>query len=67
MIIILIKICGLMKQHENDKNVANKSRASLKEWRSEELFAEGKELAISHNGERYLLRITANNKLILTK
>jgi hemin uptake protein HemP len=34
---------------------------------SHELFGSRKELAILHEGNRYLLRITANNKLILTK
>lgn len=31
------------------------------------LVGEGVEAAIIHAGERYRLRITANNKLILTK
>ncbi|MEX0902144.1 MAG: hemin uptake protein HemP [Pseudohongiellaceae bacterium] len=34
---------------------------------SAELLGDRKELGIIHNGERYQLRITANNKLILTK
>lgn len=34
---------------------------------SEWLFKEAKTLAIAHAGERYLLRITRQNKLILTK
>lgn len=32
-----------------------------------ELLGQAREIFIIHNGERYLLRITANNKLILTK
>jgi len=32
-----------------------------------ELVGEGKEAVILHAGERYRLRITANDKLILTK
>ncbi|MBB4018508.1 hemin uptake protein HemP [Chelatococcus caeni] len=31
------------------------------------LFAGGREVVLLHNGERYHLRITANDKLILTK
>lgn len=34
---------------------------------SEMLFNKGRELVIQHQGEDYRLRITANNKLILTK
>ncbi|MCA0405601.1 MAG: hemin uptake protein HemP [Proteobacteria bacterium] len=31
------------------------------------LLGESREAILLHNGERYRLRITANNKLILTK
>lgn len=34
---------------------------------SAELFGTGQEIVITHAGEQYRLRITANNKLILTK
>ena len=34
---------------------------------SEALLGERRQLSIIHNGQRYTLRITANNKLILTK
>ena len=34
---------------------------------STRLFAVGKEIRIVHEGEEYRLRITSNNKLILTK
>jgi hemin uptake protein HemP len=34
---------------------------------SEQLFNKLRELVIQHEGEDYRLRITANNKLILTK
>jgi hemin uptake protein HemP len=34
---------------------------------SRALFADTREIAISHGGETYRLRITAQNKLILTK
>ena len=34
---------------------------------SARLFAVGREIRISHEGEEYRLRITSNNKLILTK
>ena len=34
---------------------------------STELLGTRKEIGIMHNGECYTLRITANNKLILTK
>ena len=38
-----------------------------KEIRSEDLFGDGNEISIIHNGERYSLRVTSNRKLILTK
>ncbi|MDP2226709.1 MAG: hemin uptake protein HemP [Moraxellaceae bacterium] len=31
------------------------------------LFAAGREVRIRHSGEEYRLRLTSNNKLILTK
>jgi len=34
---------------------------------SEELFKKNKVLHINHNGQTYILRITRDNKLILTK
>jgi hemin uptake protein HemP len=35
--------------------------------KSEELLRGGQEIIITHQGETYRLRITRNNKLILTK
>lgn len=34
---------------------------------SRSLFVTGKEIRIRHGGEEYRLRLTSNNKLILTK
>ncbi len=34
---------------------------------SKDLLGDRKQLIIEHNGDRYTLRITSNNKLILTK
>ncbi|GLQ04781.1 MULTISPECIES: hemin uptake protein HemP [Alphaproteobacteria] len=34
---------------------------------SEALFKSGKELKIRHHGDEYTLRLTGNDKLILTK
>ncbi len=34
---------------------------------SADLFVKGKEVRIRHAGEEYRLRLTSNNKLILTK
>ena len=34
---------------------------------STELLAGGQQLVIEHKGEEYRLRVTANNRLILTK
>lgn len=41
--------------------------AGRKPCRSEDLFGRSNELVILHDGEEYRLRITRNNKLILTK
>lgn len=38
-----------------------------KAYTSQVLFGDLNEIIISHAGEEYRLRITANNKLILTK
>jgi hemin uptake protein HemP len=35
--------------------------------RSDALFSQGNEIVIQHQGEHYRLRLTRNNKLILTK
>jgi hemin uptake protein HemP len=39
----------------------------LKQYVARELIGQGVEAIIIHDGERYRLRITNNNKLILTK
>jgi len=48
-----------------EEQVANAPRGG--EISSATLMANNKELVIKHNNERYVLRITGNNKLILTK
>lgn len=40
---------------------------ALREIDVRDLIGQGREVAILHDGERYRLRLTANNKLILTK
>lgn len=52
-----------------DRTTAGNARgvAVEVEISSEGLFQGAKTLAITHAGERYLLRITRQNKLILTK
>ena len=42
-------------------------RPSLPVLQSRRLFAQGREIRIEHEGEQYRLRLTRNNKLILTK
>ena len=39
---------------------------SVAQWRSKDLFGQAKEIVITHEGKSYHLRITSNNKLILT-
>ena len=40
---------------------------SLPQLQSQHLFAYGREIRILHAGEEYRLRLTRNNRLILTK
>ena len=53
--------------------VANQAPSSAikmslgKRFKSEQLFADVKEVMIEHLNETYILRITKQNKLILTK
>ena len=46
-----------------DKN----KQPAPKQVDTRQLLGRDKEVYILHNNERYILRITANNKLILTK
>jgi hemin uptake protein HemP len=50
-------------KEENEPGTAKKPR----EVSSRELLGTEREIVIVHNGERYTLRLTVNNKLILTK
>jgi hemin uptake protein HemP len=56
---------------EHDTELASKRPSDAprrpREIEIEEILGEAKEALIIHAGERYRLRITANNKLILTK
>jgi hemin uptake protein HemP len=45
----------------------NHSIATLPTLQSQHLFALSKEIRIQHEGEEYRLRLTRNNRLILTK
>jgi hemin uptake protein HemP len=57
---------GAMKiDKENQEQVV--SAPGRGEISSATLMANAKEMVIKHNNERYVLRITGNNKLILTK
>jgi hemin uptake protein HemP len=48
-------------------NAVNEVRAELPTLESARLFSVGREVRIRHCGEEYRLRLTSNNKLILTK
>ncbi len=43
------------------------SDRTLKRWRIADLLGDAREAIIVHDGQDYRLRITANDKLILTK
>jgi hemin uptake protein HemP len=51
----------------NVKGIASTRPEPPREITSEALFQGRTELVIRHNDQRYLLRITANRKLILTR
>ncbi len=51
----------------NGELVAPFARFPIKLISSENLFGTGKEVLIQHRGEQYHLRLTRNDKLILTK
>ncbi|MCL6233515.1 MULTISPECIES: hemin uptake protein HemP [Acinetobacter] len=46
---------------------SNEAHHSLPMLHSNNLFALGREIRIMHAGEEYRLRLTRNNRLILTK
>ncbi len=48
-------------------NYSNSRDNRLPTLQSEHLFALTKEVRIEHEGEEYRLRLTRNNRLILTK
>lgn len=47
--------------------VLPQAQATLPTLQSNHLFALSKEIRIQHEGEEYRLRLTRNNRLILTK
>lgn len=55
-----------MDQQKNDTS-ASKTAAAVPVHESRKLMGEGREAVIVHNGESYRLRVTANDRLILTK
>jgi hemin uptake protein HemP len=58
-------VSAMKTDKENQEQRASAPRSG--EISSTRLMADTKELVIKHNNERYVLRITGNNKLILTK
>lgn len=59
------KVCATMRPNPS-KNFARPTPAPLN-TSSRSLFGEANELQIEHRGETYRLRITRQDKLILTK
>lgn len=48
-------------------NIFYTEQAQLPKLHSHHLFSQSREVRIQHEGEEYRLRLTRNNKLILTK
>lgn len=60
----------MKKERDYDMRTANLPEASCSlcvEIEASRLMQGGREVIILHNGERYKLRVTAQQKLILTK
>ena len=55
------------KSHERASSDKVPEGSQVRTLRAAELFGESRELLLEHNGQTYRLRITANDKLILTK
>ncbi len=52
----------------NNSNLSQRSVFVINNtMKSHELFEQSKIITITHNDQEYTMRITANNKLILTK
>lgn len=51
----------------DDLNLHHAEAHALPQLHSQQLFAYSREIRILHAGEEYRLRLTRNNRLILTK
>lgn len=56
-----------MNAHFHLFNLSHNSQQAFPMLDSHNLFALGREIRILHAGEEYRLRLTRNNRLILTK
>ncbi|MGP9814260.1 hemin uptake protein HemP [Rhodopseudomonas sp. NSM] len=63
-----------MTEHTDNKSTTDAGPAAERavnivgnQLESRELFSLGREIVIAHGGDRYRLRLTSQNKLILTK
>jgi hemin uptake protein HemP len=55
------------KKPETPRVVRRTNASAVRLWQLAELLGEAREVLIVHAGETYRLRLTANNKVILTK
>lgn len=67
MIIVIILKMNKQQEKAEVNDTAKESVAAVRMVTSEVLFAGAKELVIRHRGEDYRLRLTSQEKLILTK
>jgi hemin uptake protein HemP len=63
----LLNIDHNINTNTGDELHALFTQLPIKQVSSESLFGMGKEILIQHRGEQYHLRVTRNDKLILTK
>ena len=58
---------GFGEPHDDNVRIARADTQSQQRIDSRRLLAGGRELVIDHAGQQYRLRLTRNDKLILTK
>jgi hemin uptake protein HemP len=55
------------KPSQGGGNLRDRPSPTVRRWLLTDLLGDGRETIIEHAGETYRLRLTANNKVILTK
>ena len=62
-----ISVCAAINNYTVSNTGDKDKQSAPRQLDTRQLLGRDREIYILHNNERYILRITANNKLILTK